>query len=130
MDGPFFSFMPFPDRGLNTFSHVRYTPHCHWYENDEFHPDPYEVLRRYAKRSAWPLMQRDAMRYVPAVEGVRQEGSLFEIKTTLKRSDQDDGRPILFEQDPDDPRIVSIMGSKIDNIYDGVEAAERHLHVS
>jgi L-2-hydroxyglutarate oxidase LhgO len=30
MDGPFFSMMPFPARGLHTLSHVRYTPHFSW----------------------------------------------------------------------------------------------------
>ena len=32
MDGAFFSCMPFPPRGLHTLSHVRYTPHGHWYD--------------------------------------------------------------------------------------------------
>src|SRR5262249_34572451 len=32
MCGPFFSFMPFPARGLHTFSHVRYTPHHAWHD--------------------------------------------------------------------------------------------------
>lgn len=41
MDGPFFSMMPFPARGLHTLSHVRYTPHLHW--NDAPGVDP--ILR-------------------------------------------------------------------------------------
>ena len=32
MDGPFFSLMPYPSRGLFTLSHVRYTPHCSWHD--------------------------------------------------------------------------------------------------
>ena len=40
MDGPFFSIMPFPARGLHTLSHVRYTPHSNWV--DERGVDPYE----------------------------------------------------------------------------------------
>ena len=32
MDGPFFSMMPYPSRGLFTLSHVRYTPHCSWHD--------------------------------------------------------------------------------------------------
>ncbi|UUZ52767.1 hypothetical protein LP419_26595 [Massilia sp. H-1] len=39
MDGPFFSMMPFPARGLHTLSHVRYTPHMHW--QDQCGDDPY-----------------------------------------------------------------------------------------
>src|SRR5690606_30305966 len=42
MDGPFFSIMPFPARGLHTLSHVRYTPHQHW--ADEAGLDPYARL--------------------------------------------------------------------------------------
>ena len=40
MDGPFFSMMPFPARGLHTLSHVRYTPHFSW--KDEQNVDPYK----------------------------------------------------------------------------------------
>jgi len=35
MDGPFFSIMPFPARGLHSLSHVRYTPHCYWQDDAE-----------------------------------------------------------------------------------------------
>uniref|UniRef100_A0A1I7ZKB1 DAO domain-containing protein n=1 Tax=Steinernema glaseri TaxID=37863 RepID=A0A1I7ZKB1_9BILA len=45
MDGPFFSMMPFPARGLHTLSHVRYTPHMHWC--DQRGLNPYEELRKY-----------------------------------------------------------------------------------
>lgn len=45
MDGPFFSMMPFPARGLHTLSHVRYTPHMHW--NDQRGIDPYQKLNDY-----------------------------------------------------------------------------------
>ena len=36
MCGPFFSIMPFPDRNLHSFSHVRYTPHYEWYDRDNY----------------------------------------------------------------------------------------------
>ena len=45
-------------------------------------------------------------------------GSLFDIKTVLARNEEDDGRPILVEQSHEIPRVFSILGSKIDNIYD------------
>ena len=38
------------------------------------------------------------------------------------RSERDDSRPILFEVSPDSPRIISIMGAKLDNIYDALDA--------
>ena len=38
MCGPFFSLMPFPAAGLQTLSHVRYTPHFAWLERDHAGP--------------------------------------------------------------------------------------------
>jgi glycine/D-amino acid oxidase-like deaminating enzyme len=40
MDGPFFSLMPFPSRGLHSLSHVRYTPHLHWDDAPGHRPLP------------------------------------------------------------------------------------------
>ena len=34
MDGPFFSIMPFPSKNLYTLSHVRYTPHESWIDDE------------------------------------------------------------------------------------------------
>ena len=65
MDGPFFSMMPFPARGLHTLSHVRYTPHMHW--NDEQGIDPYQKLKQYERATRVDRMVRDVGRYLPAV---------------------------------------------------------------
>ena len=54
MDGPFFSMMPFPARGLHTLSHVRYTPHFSW--QDEQDIDPYKTTGRRAL-TGWFGMQ-------------------------------------------------------------------------
>jgi hypothetical protein len=43
---------------------------------------------------------------------------MFEIKAVLLRSEDDDGRPILVERDGEVGRITSILGAKIDNIYE------------
>src|SRR5690606_8596617 len=48
MDGPFFSLMPFPSRGLHTLSHVRYTPHCSWQDDQR---NPYDVLAAHGRES-------------------------------------------------------------------------------
>lgn len=119
MDGPFFSLMPFPARGLHTLSHVRYTPHQHW--NDERGLDPYEKLRNYHKISRVDRMVRDVARYMPEVMKASYQGSLFEVKTVLTKSESDDGRPILFEKHMALPGCYSILGGKIDNIYDVLE---------
>lgn len=119
MDGPFFSLMPFPARGLHTLSHVRYTPHCHWV--DEAGRNPYEELARYDRQTRIDRMLRDTTRYLPAIQGARYIESLYEIKTVLVRNEGDDGRPILFEPHAELPGCYSILGGKIDNIYDVLE---------
>jgi len=61
---------------------------------------------------------RDGQRYLPCLAGARHEKSIFEVKTILIKNEADDGRPILYQQKPADSRVVSILGGKIDNIYD------------
>lgn len=119
MDGPFFSMMPFPARSLHTLSHVRYTPHLHW--KDENGIDPYQKLNDYGRATRVDRMVRDVGRYLPAVLEAKYIDSLFEIKTVLVKNEGDDGRPILFEKHIELPGCYSILGGKIDNIYDILE---------
>lgn len=119
MDGPFFSMMPFPARGLHTLSHVRYTPHVHW--SDQKKVNPYQKLKSYEKLTRVNRMVRDVARYLPAVMNTQYVDSLFEIKTILVKNESDDGRPILFEKHPELPGCYSVLGGKIDNIYDVLE---------
>lgn len=119
MDGPFFSMMPFPSRGLHTLSHVRYTPHVHWMDQQNL--DPYGKLAEYDKATRVDRMVRDAGRYVPAILEATYVESIFEVKTVLAKNEGDDGRPILFEKHPELPGCFSILGGKIDNIYDVLE---------
>lgn len=117
MCGPFFSFMPFPARGLHSLSHVRYTPHRSWRDREvEF--DNQEFLRGLRERSNCPQMVRDSARYFPAVERFIQRDALIELKTVLPQSEQDDSRPILFHRHTELPGLVSVLGGKVDNIYD------------
>jgi len=119
MCGPFFSFMPYPARKLTTLSHVRYTPHAYWYENDRTGAtDPYHVLQTIEKKSAFNLMAADASRYMPALRECQYRDSLWTIKTLLPLSEIDDGRPILFQRDATIPNLIHVMGGKIDNIFD------------
>lgn len=123
MDGPFFSMMPFPARGLHTLSHVRYTPHMHW--QDSAGDDPYRRLDGYVRATRVDRMVRDAMRYLPALAQAVHADSLFEVKTVLVKNESDDGRPILFERHGDLPGCYSILGGKIDNIYDVLEKLDQ-----
>ncbi|MFV3370560.1 FAD-dependent oxidoreductase [Pseudomonas sp. NY15435] len=119
MDGPYFSIMPFPARGLHTLSHVRYTPHVHW--NDQPELDPYAKLQEYHRATRVDHMVRDVARYIPATLGATYEDSLFEVKTVLVKNEGDDGRPIFFERYEELPGCYSVLGGKIDNIYDVLE---------
>ena len=119
MDGPFFSMMPFPARKLHTLSHVRYTPHLSW--SDERELDPYDRLARYEHQTRFDRMLRDVVRYMPAAQGSLYVDSLFEVKTVLQKNETDDGRPILFEKHTSLPGCYSVLGGKIDNIYDILE---------
>jgi glycine/D-amino acid oxidase-like deaminating enzyme len=125
MDGAYFSMMPYPSRGLHTLSHVRYTPHEHWL--DQPGVDPYDRLRLPERQTRVDRMVRDVARYMPAIRNATYCDSLFEVKTVLVKNEGDDGRPILFERHPELPGCYSILGGKLDNIYDVMEklAAER-----
>ena len=123
MDGPFFSVMPFPARNLHTLSHVRYTPHFNWFDDQGL--DPYEKLEKYEKITRVDRMLRDTARYLPAIAQSKYIESLFEVKTVLVKNEGDDGRPILFEAHHDLPGCFSILGGKIDNIYDALEKLDK-----
>jgi glycine/D-amino acid oxidase-like deaminating enzyme len=128
MCGPFFSFMPFPSLGLTTLSHVRYTPHAHWFENEETGAaNPYRIFQSIDKHSRFEMMVADASRYMPALREAVQRDSLWTVKTLLPLSEIDDGRPILFQRDSKLPAVIHVMGGKIDNIFDVEEEVEALL---
>ncbi|WP_417665693.1 FAD-dependent oxidoreductase [Pseudidiomarina sp.] len=125
MDGPFFSAMPFPSKDLHSMSHVRYTPHLSWLEDRLI--DPYEKLENYNFSSRFDRMKRDISRYIPDFENCEYVESLLEIKTILLKNETDDGRPILFEKDKDLPGVYTILGGKIDNIFDIFEKLDHEV---
>jgi glycine/D-amino acid oxidase-like deaminating enzyme len=130
MDGPYFSMMPYPSRtcrpdgsggSLFTLSHVRYTPHCSW------HDRPGEAITsvddpRRGRTSRNVHMVRDAERYLPAMRSSRYVDSLWEVKALMPRSEQDDSRPILLRRSDEHPSCLTVLGAKIDSVYDVEEA--------
>ncbi len=118
MCGPFFSVMPFPPRGLHSLSHVRYTPHTTWAEGTGVYRPAYAAMEDRLRRSHYAWMIRDAARFVPLLGECGYEGSLWEIKTILPRSEVDDSRPILFQRDHGLANLHCVLGAKIDNIFD------------
>lgn len=119
MDGPFFSVMPFPARKLHTLSHVRYTPHTSWIDSEDV--SPYQKLKHYEQETRVDRMIRDTARYLPCITDSEYRDSLYEVKTILQKNEGDDGRPILFTRHNEEPRCFSVLGGKIDNIFDVYE---------
>jgi len=123
MCGPFFSIMPFPDKKLYTFSHVRYTPHYEWYDSDKVHyVSAHKVFDADPKETSFPHIQKDSMRYLPCVKKCTYHDSLWEVKTVLPASEVSDSRPILFKPNYVLKGYHCVMGGKIDNVYDAIEA--------
>jgi len=121
MDGPFFATFPFPPRSLHSLSHVRYTPHTEWYD-EEYYRDAHHYLETAQIQSRSVFMLKDAQRYLPLLREARHVESLFEIKTLWAQNEIDDGRPIVFRKDHGVKNFSTIMGGKIDNIYDIIQA--------
>lgn len=117
MDGPFFSCMPYPSKKLYSLTHVRYTPHESWVDSEET-DSPYDHFMRQNPKTRVLSMIRDSQRYLPCLERTHHVKSIYDVKTILLKNEFDDGRPILYQRKPHDSRIISILGGKIDNIYD------------
>jgi glycine/D-amino acid oxidase-like deaminating enzyme len=124
MDGPFFSIMPFPSTAYNTLSHVRYTPHTSW-SDDESTPEnmqnPHSYFKTLNLKSNYTQMFADVQRYIPSLGDMQYVCSIWEVKTILVKSEEDDSRPILFRSDFGLQGYTCIMGGKLDNIYDAFE---------
>jgi glycine/D-amino acid oxidase-like deaminating enzyme len=117
MDGPFFSCMPYPPGGMHSLTHVRYTPHRSWTDS-QVPGGPCSYVDSTAPETHVRHMILDGQRYLPSLAGARYVKSIYEVKTVLQKNEQDDGRPILYQQRPPDSRVISILGGKLDNIYD------------
>lgn len=117
MCGPFFSLMPFPPLGLATLSHVGYTPHYEWID-DPLKGGHLGHQPEFPQRTRFDRMRRDAMRYLPLLKDCGYVRSLWEVKAILPQSGVNDSRPILFKRDSCAPNVVSLLGGKIDNIFD------------
>ncbi len=126
MDGPFFSCMPFPAERCHSLSHVRYTPHGSVLDGDGS-VDPLALLTETELHSRCRSMLADASRFVPALRQCVHRRSLFEIKCVLAHHEVDDGRPILLRREFEHPGILSVLGGKLDNVYDVLTELDRLL---
>lgn len=117
MDGPFFSIMPYPSEDAYSLTHVRYTPHLSW-RGSGHRVTPSDRNLDIPLESRWRHMVLDAARYMPCITDAEYLHSIYETKSVLEKNEVDDGRPILFRQHRQQPGFYSVMGGKIDNIYD------------
>lgn len=117
MDGPFLSVMPYPAEKLFSLTHVRYTPHISWTDRAS-ERSPYTIFESFQPASHYRHMILDGQRYVPCLIEAEWIKSIYDVKTVLIKNENDDGRPILCHRQPQHSRIISVMGGKIDNIYD------------
>ena len=127
MDGPFFSCMPFPSQGLHSLSHVRYTPHVSWKYTDYPQREPYDFLNAWTADSMFDTIIRDASRLLPAMVNTVHRKSLFEVKAILTANSSDNGRPILVEGSPVPGGVVSVLGGKLDNIFDVLSNIDKQM---
>jgi hypothetical protein len=72
--------------------------------------------------SAFLRMKLDALRYVPAIAELEHQDSIFVDKAILTSSELDDARPVLIHEAGQQGRYLSILGSKIDTVYDAVDS--------
>lgn len=114
MDGPFFSVMPFPTESLHSFTHVTYTPR--WIQRGD------ETRLNKPDNSAFQRMQLDASRIMPVLRDVEYRSSIFVDKAILTSSEIDDARPILISEPPGHEGYISVLGSKIDTVYDAIDS--------
>ena len=67
----------------------------------------------------------DAKRYMPILEECIYKESLLEVKIISANNEVDDGRPILFTKNYGIQNFSNILGGKIDNIYDILDAIKK-----
>ena len=111
MDGPFWSFTPWPKFKSSVLTHVRFTPHSRF----DTLTGAQKFLEERQKDSRGELMIRAASSLVPELRKLDPVASHFIIKTIPSERDLDDSRPVMFNFDN---RTLNLTGSKIDLIYD------------
>lgn len=116
MDGPFFSCIPFPSRGCHSLTHVRYTPHV----SAPAETFPWETLES-PPPSRHDRITRASSRLAPWIADAEYLGSLWAVKAIPPKRDRDDARPILLHASEGRGAVVSVLGSKLDNVYDLLE---------
>ena len=113
---------------IHSLTHVRYTPHHTWQDNHfKSYQNVYSYFDTHQLSTHYLHMIKDAQRYMPMLGQSKHVNSLWEIKTLLPQSECDDSRPILFKQHLGCEGLTTIMGGKIDNIFDINDKLKNHM---
>ncbi|MFN7117919.1 MAG: FAD-dependent oxidoreductase [Saprospiraceae bacterium] len=130
MDGPFGSIMPYGLSGLLSLSSVAYTHHKVSYDNlpkfdcqrlnSDCHPD-FPANCNYCPvkpPSSYRKMLTQMKQYFSETVDFQYFHSYFTIKSKLKASYIDDGRPTEIAQLQENPPFYCIFAGKINSIYE------------
>lgn len=124
VDGSFFSLLPYGSRDEHTLSHVRYTPRQAWFDQPDV--NPYAKLAAEVPMSHADRMIRAGARHLPSLARAQYVRSIYEVKSVLVGNESDDGRPILYLRDSPVAGCTSILGGKLDNVYDVLARLDEH----
>ena len=131
MDGPFGSIMPYGQSGLLSLSSVAYTHHKICYDNlprfdCQTESDPAcrpeapgictDCVRRPVSNAAKMLAQM--RQYFSEAVQFETQFSYFTIKSKLKASYIDDGRPTDISLLRNEPRFYCLFAGKVNSIYE------------
>jgi len=130
MDGPFVSVMPYGLSRLHSLSSVPYTHHAYDQHNDPvfecqaLRPDCIPAAVRACNscpvrpRSNELKMKQQLRLYVRPEVDILTMGSLYTVKTKLRRSFIDDSRPTEIKVLRQDPLYVCVFSGKMNSIYE------------
>ena len=121
MDGPFWSVTPFPIRNGHILSSVRHTPHQRFAEPEAANK---HLVSQLEMKSRGRLMLLGAAKHLPIMRDLPIRSSLWGVKVVPSKRDHSDGRPIMVKKSK---RVISILGSKLDNVYDAQEEVIKFL---
>lgn len=134
MDGQFFSIMPFGLAGKHSLTSVAFTPHLVSYDtlptfacqeiNRKCTPVNLENCNPCPARpkTAWNYMSQLARKYLKDDSSFSYSSSLYAIKPILAAAELDDSRPTVIRRLSESPSFISVLGGKINTLYDLDEA--------
>jgi hypothetical protein len=111
MDGPFSSLTPWPSMSCNVLTNVKFTPHAQF---KKFR-DATKLIGSDQIQPRRELIVKETTKYVPTLKEARILGSEFVVKAINKNRGTSASRQIAIAQNGN---LLSVLGGKIDNVYE------------